>query len=74
MAEDPIQGVGRGEGQLTRKHLLQGDAQRIKIAAGISRAIHAAGLLGLHLGEHACNHLERYGRLGVAVGTQSRIR
>ncbi len=47
------------------KHLVQGDAQRIEIAAGTNRTIHAAGLFGRHVGEGAGNGLDRYGRLAL---------
>ena len=51
--------------QHTRKHLVQvRDAQRVKIAAGINRAIHAAGLLGRHVGEGAGNDLHRCAAAG----------
>ena len=62
---DPLERVGRGKRQRTREHLVQGDAQRVEIAATINRAIHAAGLLRRHIGERASNNLGRYGRLGL---------
>ena len=66
VAVDPLQGVGGGKRQRARKHLVQGDAQRVEIAAGIDRAIHAAGLFGRHVGERAGNDLRRRGRLALA--------
>ena len=66
VAVDPLQGIGGGKRQRARKHLVQGDAQRVEIAAGINRAIHAAGLLGRHVGERAGNDLRRRGRLALA--------
>ncbi len=65
VAVDPLQGVGGDERQRARKHLVQGDAHRIEIAAGTDRTIHAAGLLGRHVGEGAGNHLRRRGRLAL---------
>ena len=65
VAVDPLQRVGGGKRQRARKHLVQGDAQRVEIAAGIDRTIHAAGLLGRHVGEGAGNDLRRHGRLAL---------
>src|SRR5713101_5837958 len=66
LAVDPLQGVGGRERQPARKHLVQGDAQRVEIAAGINRAVHPASLLGCHIGKRAGNNLGRYGRLALA--------
>ena len=66
VAVDPLQRVGGGKRQRARKHLVQGDAQRVEIAAGVNRAIHAAGLFGRHVGEGAGNDLRRRGRLRLA--------
>ena len=63
VAVDPLQRVGGGKRERARKHLVQGDAQRVEIAASINRAIHAAGLFGRHVGEGAGNDLGRRGRL-----------
>ncbi len=65
VAVDPLQWGGGGKRQPACKHLVQRDAQRVEIAARISRAIHAAGLLGRHIGERAGNNLGRYGRLAL---------
>ena len=59
VAMDPLQRVGRGEWEHAREHLVQGDAQRVEIAPGIDRAIHAPGLLGGHVGEGAGDDLRR---------------
>src|SRR5713101_3640582 len=66
LAVDPLQRVGGGERQRARKHLVQGDAQRVEIAAGINRTVHPASLLGCHISERAGNNLGRYGRLALA--------
>ncbi len=58
--------IGGGEGQHLRQHLVEGDTQRIKIAARVDRAVHAAGLLRRHIGERAGDHLGRCGRLALA--------
>jgi hypothetical protein len=63
---DPLQRISGGKRQLTCKHLVEGDAQRIEIAARINRAIHAAGLLGRHVGEGPGNDLRRRRRLRLA--------
>src|SRR5712664_2841169 len=65
VAVDPLQRIGGGKGQRARKHLVQGDSQRVEIAAGINRAIHAAGLLGRHVSKGAGDDLGRYGRLAL---------
>ena len=65
VAVDPLQGVGGGKRQRTSKHLVQGDAQRVEIAAGIDRAIHAASLFGRHVGEGAGDDLRRRWRLAL---------
>src|SRR6266481_4996904 len=59
-------GVGwRAIWQWTREHLIEGNPQRVEIAAGINRAIHAAGLLWRHVRERAGNDLRRYGGLAL---------
>jgi hypothetical protein len=63
VAVDPFHGVGGRERQMAREHLVQDDAQRVEIAAGIDRAIHAAGLFGRHVSESAGNDLRWHWRL-----------
>ncbi len=63
VAVDPLQGIGGSERQSARQHLVEGDAEGVEIAARIDRAVHAAGLLGRHVGEGAGNDLGRRGRL-----------
>ena len=41
------------KGSVAGQHLVEGDAERIEIAAGIDRAVHAAGLFRRHVGERA---------------------
>src|ERR1700726_534643 len=65
MAMDPLQGIGGGKRKSAREHLVQGDAQRVEIAARIDRAVHPAGLLGRHVGERAGNDLRRRGHLAL---------
>ncbi len=65
VAVDPLQRVGGGKRQRAGKHLVQGDAQRVEIAASINRAIHAAGLFRRHIGEGAGNDLRRCGHLAL---------
>ena len=48
------------------EHLVEGDAERVEVAAGVDRAVHAAGLLGRHVGERAGDGLGRIGRLALA--------
>ena len=66
VAVDPLQRVGGSKRERARQHLVQGDAQRVEIAAGIDRAIHAPGLFGRHVGKGAGNDLGRRGRLALA--------
>src|ERR1700686_4608702 len=65
MAMDPLEGIGRSKRESAREHLVQGDAQRVEIAARIDRAVHPAGLLGRYIGERAGNDLRRRGRLAL---------
>ena len=76
VAVDPFQRVGGGKRKHARKHLVQSDAQRIEIAAGIHRSIHAPGLFRGHVGEGAGNDFRRRGRSGarVAAGTRCQSR
>ena len=55
VAVDPLQRVGGSKREHARKHLVQSDAQRVEIAAGIHRTIHAPGLFRGHVGEGAGN-------------------
>ena len=66
VAVDPLQGVGGSKREHARKHLVQGDAQRVEIAAGIHRAIHTPGLFGRHVGKGAGNDFRRRQRLALA--------
>ena len=66
MAVDPLQRVGGSKREHARKHLVQGDAQRVEIAAGIDRAIHAPGLFRGHVGKGAGNDFRRCRRLALA--------
>ncbi len=59
------------KGSTPGEHLVERDAKRVKIAAGIDRAIHPAGLLGRHVGECSGNHLRRFRRLAFARQTRS---
>src|ERR1700729_3156499 len=62
----PPRGWVGGEGQRAGKHLVKGDTQGVEIAAGVHGAVHAARLLGGHIGERAGNYLGRDGRLMLA--------
>ena len=63
---DPFHRVGGRERQNPGEHFIQGDAERIEIAAGVDGAVHAAGLLGRDIGKGAGNALRRRGRLTLA--------
>ena len=66
VAVDPLQRVGGGKREHARKHLVQSNAQRVEIAAGIHRAIHAPGLFRGHVGKCAGNDFRRSRRLALA--------
>ena len=66
MAVHPFHGIGRGERQDAGEHLVERDAERVEVAAGIDRAIHPSGLFGRHVGECAGDGLGRLGRLALA--------
>ena len=66
VAVDPLQRVGGGERQHAGQHLVEGDAQRVEIAAGVHRAVHAPGLFRGHVGERAGDDLGRLGRQALA--------
>jgi hypothetical protein len=66
VAVDPLQRVGGSKREHARKHLVQGDAQRVEIAASIHRAIHAPGLFRRHVGKGAGNDFRRRRRLALA--------
>ena len=66
MAVDPLQRVGGSKREHARQHLVQGDTQRVEIAAGIDRAIHTPGLFRGHVGQAAGNEFRRRRRLALA--------
>ena len=55
MAVHPFDRVRHREWQSAGEHLVERDAQRVKVAARIDRAVHSTGLFGRHIGERACN-------------------
>ena len=63
VAVHPLHRIGRGERQWAREHLVEGDAERVEIAAGVDRPVHPSGLFGRHVGERAGDDLRRLGRL-----------
>ena len=58
------------KGSVPRQHFVEGDAQRIEIAAGVHRAVHPAGLFRRHVGERPGDHLRRRGGLVLARQTR----
>ena len=66
VAVDPFQRVGGSKREHARKHLVQSDSQRVEIAAGIDRAIHAPGLFRGHVGKGAGDDFRRRRRLALA--------
>ena len=63
---DPLHGIGGRERQHPREHLVERDAAGVEIAPGIDRPVHAAGLLGRHVGQCSRDHLGRLGGLALA--------
>jgi len=63
---DPLQRIGGSKREHGCKHLVQGDAQRVEIAAGIHRSIHAPGLFRGHVGKGAGNDFRWRRRLALA--------
>ena len=66
VAVHPLHRIGGGERQRPRQHFIEGDPQRIEIAAGVDRTVHPAGLFRRHVGERAGDHLRGRGRLALA--------
>ena len=59
MAVDPLHRISGRERQHPREHLVEGNAQRIEIAAGVDRAVHSPGLFRCHVGERSGDHFGR---------------
>ena len=59
MAMHPFHRLGGCEGQRPRQQLIENDAQGIKIAARIDRAVHPPGLFRRHVSERAGDPLRR---------------
>jgi len=71
MAMDPLHGIGRIERKHTREHLVEGDAQGVKITPRIDRPVHAARLFRRHVGERSGDDLGWFGLLMLARKTRS---
>ena len=57
VAVHPFHRFGRRERQRSRQHLVENDAERIEIAAGVNRTVHPPGLLRRHVGQRACDNI-----------------
>ena len=66
MAVDPLHRIGGHERKHPGQHLVQRDAQRVKVASGIDRPVHSPGLFRRHVGECAGNHFRRLRGLTLA--------
>ncbi len=66
VAVHPFHGIDCSKRQGTCEHLVKRDAERIQIAAGIDRTIHASSLFWRHIGEGARDGLGRLDRLPLA--------
>ncbi len=77
VAVNPFERIGRRERQNPGQHFVERDAERIKIAARIDRAVHPARLLGRHVSQRPGDHLRRIGILlltGQARGESKPVR
>ncbi len=54
---DELKGVAGREGRAAREHLVESDAQGVKVGAVIHGAVHAAGLLGRQVGQRLFDDL-----------------
>src|SRR6476620_2925304 len=54
MAMHPLHVIRSGKRQNTGEHLVEGDAERIEVAARVDRTVHSSSLLGGHVGKCAC--------------------
>src|SRR6516165_12106100 len=62
----PIHWISTGKRQGAGEHFVEGDAERVEVAAGVDRTVHSSGLLGRHVGKRASERLWRLGRLSLA--------
>jgi len=69
MTVDPLERVSGGKGQRCGEHLVEGNAERVQIAACVDRSIHPACLFRRHVVQRARNDLRRVGILVLARGT-----
>ena len=63
---DPLHRISSTEGQGPGQHLVERDAQRVEIAAGIDRAVHSAGLFRRHVRERPGHHFGCFRGLTLA--------
>src|SRR4029077_5076700 len=59
-------GISGAERQNTGEHLVEGDAERVEVAARVDRTVHSSCLLRRHVGERARERLGRLNRLSLA--------
>ena len=71
MAVHPLHRIGRRERQNAGEHLVERDAERVEVAAGVDRAVHPPGLFGRHVGKRSGDDLGRLGRLALAGQARS---
>src|ERR1700722_20028730 len=70
MPVHPLHRIGGGEGKLPRQHFVEGDTQRIEIAAGVHRAVHPASLFWRHVWERPGDYVRR--RWGLMLARETR--
>jgi hypothetical protein len=66
VAVDQFHRVRSGKRQDPGEHSVEGDAERVEVAAGIDRPVHSPCLLGRHVGERSGDRLGRMRRLAFA--------
>jgi hypothetical protein len=62
----PFHRIYRRERQRSRQHLVENDAERVEIAAGIDRAVHPSGLFRRHISKRTRDDFRRRRHLVLA--------
>src|ERR1700739_1002876 len=65
MAMYPFHRIGRGEGKTPGQHLVERNAQRVKVASGIYGTNHSSRLLGCHIREGPGDKLWSFSSLAL---------
>ena len=71
LAMHPFERVGSRERQGTCQHLVKRDAEGIKVATRVDRAVHPPGLFRSHVSQCSGDELGRFGSLVLAAKARS---